>query len=369
MQEVQVSLGIMGAIKSNPNDSITSEHDEWKIDDKDIFISIMPGGYYADEDILGRGGFSTVVKGVYKKKINVAIKIPNNPSQIHDDPIKLKRYEREVRILSSVCHKHIGYFYGGIKTNRNGGPSYRIVTEILEMNLDRYIKENRNLSRDERFFIMEGVIQGLSYLHTIDIIHHDLKPKNIMIDKDGTPKIIDFGMSKGKEDRTASITAFTGTLAYAAPERLIKGQDSTPGSDMYSCGLTGFYVFKGEDPTEKNHDKVRQYFDDNISEDFRFKLFRKCVEVFVRNRISSSTLALFITLNENDIKQLGLELDLKQPTTSTATPTTLNSQQLSLNVQPDPRPPSTCFVGVREMGRIIHALVLGSSTRGRWQHL
>merc|ERR1712151_541636 len=55
--------------------------------------------------------------------------------------------------------------------------------------------------------------------------------------------------------------------------------------------------------------------------------------------ISSRTLAWFITFNENDIKQMGLELDLKQPAAQTATPNTLNIQQLSLNVQPDP--PST----------------------------
>ena len=117
---------------------------------------------------------------------------------------------------------------------------YRIVTEILEIDLDQYIKENKELVLEDMFTIMSGIGEGLSHLHSCGIIYRDLKPKNIMLDKNGVPKIIDFGMSKAIEERLGTTSAFGGTIAHATPELLKDDESCSKTTDMNSFGVLGF---------------------------------------------------------------------------------------------------------------------------------
>lgn len=120
-----------------------------------------------------------------------------------------------------------------------------------------------------------------------------MKPDNIMLDKKRTPKIIDFGFAKAKEDRMNKSTKFEGTAAYAAPER-INGEKSTPGSDVYSFGAIGFYVFFRENPANVKRTEMRFRLQDNTTLDIRFSFIGQCLEKEVKNRISSRTLAMLI---------------------------------------------------------------------------
>ena len=210
------SLGVIGAIRQDVKPLVSPDNNDWRIDSGDVSVKVQPDGNF--EEILGYGSFSTVVKGVYKvnkKEISVAIKVPRNANEIEDCERLIKMFKSELRIFYSINHKNIVKFYGGIERNVYDLPSYRIVTEMLEIDLERLIKENDDsLDREDRMSILEGVIDGLSYLHCVKIIHRDIKPKNIMLDENGTPKIIDFGLAKEKEDRTR-----TTTILYAAPER------------------------------------------------------------------------------------------------------------------------------------------------------
>ena len=92
------------------------------------------------------------------------------------------------------------------------------MTEILEIDLERFIKENHDsLDREDRMSILEGVIDGLSYLHCVKIIHRDIKPKNIMLDENGTPKIIDFGFATNCS-AGHKLSLFCGTPCYMDPD-------------------------------------------------------------------------------------------------------------------------------------------------------
>ena len=205
-------------------------------------------------------------------KFPVAIKVYDLIS--FDDTGQMEEmFNREFSILCSVCHPNIVTFYGGIKLNNNGSPSYRIVTEKLKQNLKQYIeKSNESLEDKDKFPILRGVIEGLSHLHFLGMVHRDIKPENIMLDENLVPKIIDLGLSKSKEDRRNMSTKLEGTVAYAAPERL-NGGKSSEWTDVYSFGVLGFFVFTLKDPAKTSHDDIRSYFNEKVSEDFRFQLF------------------------------------------------------------------------------------------------
>ena len=118
------------------------EKNNWKIDDNDITIKVLPNGNF--EEILGYGSFSTVVKGLYKGKKEVAVKVPRNANEIQDNPRYRKMFFRELSTFYTICHTNVLKVYGGIEKSASGHASYRIVTEILEIDLDEYIKNNKD---------------------------------------------------------------------------------------------------------------------------------------------------------------------------------------------------------------------------------
>merc|ERR1712151_953429 len=325
------SLGIISAIRQDAKHLVTPDNNDWRIDSGDVSVKVHPDGNF--EEILGYGSFSTVVKGVYKvnkKEISVAVKVPRNANEIQDCEELIKVFKRELRIFYSINHKNIVKFYGGIERNMNDLPSYRIVTEILEIDLERFIKENHDsLDREDRMSILEGVIDGLSYLHCVKIIHRDIKPKNIMLDENGTPKIIDFGLAKELEDRARTTTKLCGTPAYAAPERK-NNEPSSEGTDIYSFGLVGSFVFEAKDPPEDNHDEVRRYFHEKKCVDLRFEYIGQCLDKEVSKRISSYKLSMLMT-------EFRAKAEYKPPNTNPL----LNNQNLNSDAKPDSGSPNT----------------------------
>eukprot|EP00253_Pinus_taeda_P010763 PITA_10763 len=187
---------------------------------------------------LGEGGYGVVYKGKVGNGILVAVKLLDR--RRHSET----QFMNEVATIGRVHHfnlvRLLGYCFES--------PTAALVYEyMLNGSLDKFtFAGNENgqiLSWEQKYSIALGVARGIAYLHQDcqnRIIHFDIKPHNILLDADLTPKVADFGLAKlcGKGDDHISMTTARGTPGYVAPEVWSRGMDPiTDKSDVYSFGM------------------------------------------------------------------------------------------------------------------------------------
>lgn len=185
---------------------------------------------------LGEGAGGAVTRAKLKDgKTVFALKIiTTNP-----DPDIKRQIVREISFNKDCVSEHICRYYGAFVDSATATIS--IAMEFCEGgSLDSIYKEVKRLGgrTGEKVLgkIAEGVLGGLTYLHTRRIIHRDIKPSNILLCRDGAVKLCDFGVS-GDFGTKGEANTFIGTSYYMAPER-ITGQAYTITSDVWSTGVT-----------------------------------------------------------------------------------------------------------------------------------
>ncbi|PMD64935.1 BcMKK1, mitogen-activated protein kinase [Hyaloscypha bicolor E] len=185
---------------------------------------------------LGEGAGGAVTKCILKGgKTIFALKIiTTNP-----DPAIKKQILRETKFNKYCTSEHICRYYGAFEDPATATIS--IAMEFCEGgSLDSIYREVKKLGgrTGEKVLgkIAEGVLNGLTYLHSKKIIHRDIKPSNILLCRDGQVKLCDFGVS-GEFGTKGDANTFIGTSYYMAPER-ITGQSYTITSDVWSTGVT-----------------------------------------------------------------------------------------------------------------------------------
>nr|XP_045085239.1 putative cysteine-rich receptor-like protein kinase 39 isoform X2 [Aegilops tauschii subsp. strangulata] len=206
---------------------------------------------------IGSGGFAVVYKGTLEngtvavKKLLESLDIPDN------------KFNEEIRCLMRVKHNNIVRFLGycaniqGQMENYNGDFVMADVRQRLlcfeyvpKGSLHEYIKDTSSrLDWIKSYRIIKGICEGLHYLHQNCIVHLDLKPANILLDDNMTPKIADFGLSRCfDEKQSQAITEnMAGTLGYMAPE-FHRGDKCTItyNSDIYSLGVIIIEMLTGK---------------------------------------------------------------------------------------------------------------------------
>lgn len=209
---------------------------------------------------LGRGGMGTVYLGVREGdelEQPVAIKIIKRGM---DSEAIVRRFRNERLILASLHHPNIARLYEGGTTD--AGSPYFVMEYVEGSPLDAYC-EAAGLGTDERLRLFRTVCAAVQYAHQNLVVHCDLKPSNILVTPEGSPKLLDFGIAKlldplgesGPGELTTAHRALT--PEYASPEQ-IRGEAMTTVSDVYSLGvvlyrlLTGLlpYRFTTRDPRE-----------------------------------------------------------------------------------------------------------------------
>jgi serine/threonine protein kinase len=204
-------------------------------------------------EAIGRSELSTIYRGedLADGGQVVAVKMPL--PKIAADPVSIGRFEREERILSALHHPCLLRF---IPTD---GPKSRpyIVTEYLDgCTLAHVLHRARALPEKDALRIASAVCEGLIHMHDRGFMHRDLKPGNIMICRDHTLRIIDFGMAAeiGQEwGLLDSLTPLFGTPEYMAPEQ-VRNRRNDARTDIYCLGvilfqmLTGSLPFQDDDP-------------------------------------------------------------------------------------------------------------------------
>ncbi|XP_024017114.1 serine/threonine-protein kinase CTR1 [Morus notabilis] len=183
---------------------------------------------------VGAGSFGTVHRAEWHGS-DVAVKVLT-VQDFHDD--QLKEFLREVAIMKRVRHPNVVLFMGAV-TKR---PHLSIVTEYLPRgSLYRLIHRPASgeiMDQRRRLRMALDVAKGINYLHCLSppIVHWDLKSPNLLVDKNWTVKVCDFGLSRFKANTFISSKSVAGTPEWMAPE-FLRGEPSNEKSDVYSFGV------------------------------------------------------------------------------------------------------------------------------------
>ncbi len=207
-----------------------------------------PVGPYKLIQELGRGGMGAVYLAAradeqYESKVAIKLVRPGL-----DTEFILRRFRRERQILAHLQHPNIARLFDG-GTTEDEIP-YLVMEYIEGSWITTYAKEHQ-LNLEARLRLFLPVCDAVEYAHRNFIVHRDLKPGNIMIDKRGTPKLLDFGVSKllHGEQRDVAETQGVGMMTpdYASPEQIL-GEPVVIASDVYSLGAVLYELLTGVRP-------------------------------------------------------------------------------------------------------------------------
>jgi serine/threonine-protein kinase len=205
-------------------------------------------GRYRLHQSVGRGGMADVYLAFdSERQARVAIKVLRE--DLAEDPDFVRRFQREAEALAKLDHPNIVRFYAF----EQDGPIAFIVMDFVDgTTLRRYLLDHGALSAAEITPLLRDVRSALHYAHLKGFTHRDLKPGNVMLKRDGTALLTDFGIARAVEGSTMTV-AVIGTPAYMSPEQ-IQGHPVDARSDIYSFGVmlfelaTGRRPFTGDEP-------------------------------------------------------------------------------------------------------------------------
>lgn len=227
-----------------------SEH-HFDEDRTQAFVIPQPGlqlAQYSIIDRLGAGGMGQVfVASDTKLKRQVALKFLS-PQYLSDDNFRA-RFIREAQSAAALNHPNIVTIYE-VAESRN---QVYIAMEYIEGQSLKEVIDSRSIDVETNLRIMEQICDGLAAAHAIGLIHRDLKPQNIMIDRTKRIRILDFGLAKvqGDDQLTQAGTAI-GTVNYMSPEQAAGG-DADQRSDIFALGILFYELLSGQLPFKRGN--------------------------------------------------------------------------------------------------------------------
>ncbi len=209
--------------------------------------SNLAGRYEIIEE-LGRGGMGSVCRA-YDRQLKDEVALKFIKPEIAADRKILDRFSHELKIARRIVHKNVGRLYELMEDN---GTYFITMEYVSGQDLKGLIKQTGQLGTGTALSIAKQLCEGLAEAHRLGVVHRDLKPQNIMIDREGNPHILDFGIARMMS--ASGMTeegAIMGTPDYMSPEQ-VDGKEADHRADLYSLGVmiyemvTGRLPFKGE---------------------------------------------------------------------------------------------------------------------------
>jgi serine/threonine protein kinase len=215
-----------------------------------IQAAIVANGYDVCE-MIGQGGFSECYKvfSLLYKQYFVCKVISLEGKEVG---VISKIFENEIATLSRITHPHIIRIYKSFSSETH-------LFLILEYcsNGDMHMMVTKNgpiVNKFELLILLSRILEALVYLENNNIAHKDIKPANIFIDKHGRPKLADFGFSSFYKDGELS-NDHIGSLAFLAPEVISKKPYNPLKADIWSFGVTVYFIVTGKFPFEARDKK------------------------------------------------------------------------------------------------------------------
>lgn len=202
-------------------------------------------GPFLVEKEIGAGAMGTVYRALYTKtKKRVAIKVVS--VDLQKNPKALARFERETIILKKLDHPNIVKLYA---SGHAGNRPFYAMEYIDGETLEHVLQRRTRHTWEEVIRLGQQICAALQHAHQQSVIHRDLKPANIMITRDGTVKLTDFGIAKGFElEQLTATNAAIGTASYMSPEQCRGDKNLSHKSDLYSLGVLLYELLVGKRP-------------------------------------------------------------------------------------------------------------------------
>lgn len=215
------------------------------------------------ETLIGKGGMGLVFSAIDRRKQEahdpnprVALKVLNADFRRHAQ--SFIALQREARKAQTLAHPNVVTVFD---FDRDGDIVYMTMELLVGCSLEAVVRESRGrgIGSERALPIIRGIAEGLAYAHRKGIVHSDLKPGNVFVTEDGTPKILDFGIARAVPNSVAddvtdvfdagSLGAYT--EAYATLE-MVEGTDPHPTDDIYALGIIAYELLSGRHPYQRH---------------------------------------------------------------------------------------------------------------------
>ncbi|GEM_PF-1912011 len=207
-------------------------------------------GQFRIDEFIGRGGMGAVYKAT-QTSLDRTVALKVLPRHMAEDPEFVQRFHREAKALAELNHPNIVSIYD--KGNDEG--QYFFAMEFVEGVSLRQLIKSKTVSPAQALALVPQLCEALEYAHSRGVIHRDIKPKNLLVDRSGRVKIADFGLARIiRGDNSTTFDGLTrsdvmmGTVNYMAPEQRENAKDVDHRADIYSLGVVIYELLTGDLP-------------------------------------------------------------------------------------------------------------------------
>lgn len=213
---------------------------------EELATGVTFAGRYQIIEELGKGGMGKVYRTLDKElKEEVALKLIK--PEIAADKKIIERFKNELKIARKISHRNIGRMY---ELMEDKGTHFITMEYVSGQDLRGLIRQTGQLTIGKAVSIAKEICEGLVEAHRSGVVHRDLKPSNIIIDKNGTARIMDFGIARSLEEKgITGAGMMIGTPEYMSPEQ-VEGKEVDQRSDIYSLGIILYEMLTGRVPFE-----------------------------------------------------------------------------------------------------------------------